>query len=281
MSETPIGQPAGYISQSLPVPEGFEDLFTHFYYAANHSHEPVEKQLVPIFRTILVFSLGQTISAVGNGINPFELPDSLIIGPVKKTMSYTLFPGAEMLVVNFKWDAFYRFFGQSLQSCNSFLKNPWELTGDDCFADLSDRLKQIDGIENKIRHLIEFSIPYLKEREITSARIMGINERAETFVPVKKVAENSGYTERSVQLHYKKYLGFSDKEVNRYRRFKKAVDLLTEIPQNSPKPVDWFEIMEICGYYDQSHLIHDFTHYLHISPTQFLKLQENICVSSL
>ncbi|MFZ0596955.1 MAG: AraC family transcriptional regulator [Flavobacterium sp.] len=34
--------------------------------------------------------------------------------------------------------------------------------------------------------------------------------------------------------------------------------------------------MDQCGYYDQSQLIHDFKYYMNISPTKFLKFQNDI-----
>ena len=275
--EPDTNEPTEYISVSVKVPEEFGDLFTHFYYAANHGREPVHKKLVPMFRTIMVFNLGSRINGAFEDELPFDLPDSLIIGPLKKSLQYTLHPGAEMLVANFKWDAFYRFFGQSLQSFSTFIAEPRALTGDECFTPLWLKLKGTPTLEDKVKHLLDFSLPYLRAREEASARIIGLNVATDTFNPVKKIAAESGYSERSVQLSYKKHLGFSDKEVTRYQRFMKAVELLmssTEIK------TDWFEIAESCGYYDQSHMIHDFKHYLHLSPTQFLKLQENMCVSA-
>lgn len=265
----------GYISASVAVPDGFGELFTHFYYAANHGPEPVHKTLVPMFRTIMIFNLGSRISGAFEGNIPFDLPESLIMGPVKKSLHYTLHSEAEMLVANFKWDAFYRFFGQSLKSLPDFRAEPRTLTGDECFTPLWQQLKATPLLEDKVKHLLEFSLPYLKSREEASARTIGLNVDSDTFRPVKEIAARSGYSERSVQLNYKKYLGFSDKEMNRYQRFMKAVDLLTEKTKT-----DWFDIADSCGYYDQSHMIHDFNYYLHLSPKQFLKLQEDICVAA-
>jgi len=40
---------------------------------------------------------------------------------------------------------------------------------------------------------------------------------------------------------------------------------------------DWFTIIDHLGYYDQSHLINDFKYYLNLSPTKYIKFQQDIC----
>lgn len=49
---------------------------------------------------------------------------------------------------------------------------------------------------------------------------------------------------------------------------------------STSKKIDWFEIINKCGYYDQSQLIHDFKHYLNISPTKYVKFQQDICIAN-
>lgn len=154
-----------YETQSIAVPERFEEFFTHFYYAANHTPYPVHKKLIPSFQTILVFNLGSKISISFDQTSSFDAPNSLILGPIKKTIDYTLSPGAEMLVANFKWDAFYRFFGQSLKSFNEFIHQPDDLVKEQCFADVWIQLKKAQSLSEKVNLLLDFSLPYLRERE--------------------------------------------------------------------------------------------------------------------
>ena len=42
---------------------------------------------------------------------------------------------------------------------------------------------------------------------------------------------------------------------------------LAQRPAAAENP-DWFALLDQYGYYDQSHLIHDFTHFLHQSPAE-------------
>lgn len=275
-----INQSSLYQTQRLSVPEEFQEFFTHFYYAANRSDNPVHKKLVPSFQTILVFNLGTRISLAFGNEPIFTAPNSLILGPIKKPVAYTLSPGAEMLVANFKWDAFYRFFGQSLKSYKEFIVQPDDLAKEACFAEVWHQLKKAETLPKKVALLLEFSLPYLRERERGSALIIDRNETFGTSNTVKKIAAESGYSERSIQLNYQKYLGFTDKELNRYRRFKKAVEVISAYSGNNT-PIDWLDIAVHCGYYDQSHLIHDFQYFIHLSPSHYLKLQDDLCMASL
>ncbi|MFC3161583.1 AraC family transcriptional regulator [Chryseobacterium arachidis] len=93
---------------------------------------------------------------------------------------------------------------------------------------------------------------------------------------IKSVAALHNHTERNIQLYHKKYLGYSAKEINRYERFLNAVKFIQHNITLKNK-VDWFEIVDKCGYYDQSQLIRDFKYYIDLSPTKYLEFQQAIC----
>lgn len=77
-------------------------------------------------------------------------------------------------------------------------------------------------------------------------------------------------------MRHKQRLGYSEKEITRYGRFLKALEMVNRSIADAHK-VDWFDIIHDCGYYDQSQLIHDFKRYLDLSPTRYLKVQQDIC----
>ena len=64
---------------------------------------------------------------------------------------------------------------------------------------------------------------------------------------------------------FKDEIGLTPKSFCRIRRFQRTVGLLhrTEI-------VDWADVAPVCGYYDQSHMIHDFQDFAGLSPTDYL-----------
>lgn len=263
-----------YLEKKIPVPSEFGDVFSYFYWARNATEVPIQKTLFPTYQTILIFSFGEKASLATKNRTVVEIDKCLVLGPLRQPIDYTLPAGSEILVANFKEDAFYRFFGQSLLS-DTIPVNPDDLVDENCFTLLRDSIKGLVSVEERVRSILDFSRPYLKNSEAGFENISCFNDK--NLNPIKAIADRTNQSERNVQLHFKKYLGCSAKEINRYRRFLKSLELLQEVQEKSKK-VDWFAIIEECGYYDQSQLIHDFKHYLKLSPTKFLKFQEEICI---
>jgi len=263
-------QMEGYHQQRKPVPDEFEQIISYFYSAINGTDGAITRILVPSFQTIMVFSFGPPIR-FGSGNGLIELDQCLVLGPVKRPVEYTLPPAADMLVVNFRDDAFYRFFGPALAS-GMVAAHPDQLLQQNCFHQLWFSLKN-EPAEKRAGILLEFCKPYLQCRD---ALFEGISNESADYLsvsPIKAVAQKTGQSERNIQLSHKKFLGYSAKERARYERFLKALNWI----QNNPGKVDWLQIVEACGYYDQSQLIHDFKHYLSLSPGRYVKFQAEVC----
>jgi AraC-like DNA-binding protein len=254
----------------LPVPAAFKDIISHFYFAENKGDKPLAKTLLPNFQTILIFSFGKAASLISQQGTSITIEKCLVVGPIKQAFDYTLSPGAEILVVNFKDDAFYRFFGNAVH----LPVNPDELLADNCFTGVWFALQKMDTAAERANFILEFCKPYLRNRNTTAGLLTQLKDDA--LNPIKVVAEQTQQTERNVQLHHKKYFGYSAKEINRYQRFIKAVEIIQRMATTGTK-ADWFEVIDQCGYYDQSQLIHDFRHFVNLSPTKFLQFQQDIC----
>lgn len=262
-----------YDNYRIPVPVEFEEVFSHFYYAKNNTNQALTKTLVPNFQTIFIFSFGATVMINPNHDSKTPIENYLFLGPIKQAFEYRLDVGSEIFVINFKDDSFYRFFGSAL--LNDHLPfNPEEGVSQSCFSGLWEKLSQLDDQNERANFIIEFCTPYLAIKNIKSELLVNCKDSA--FNPIKSVALETQQSERSIQLHHKKYFGYSAKEINRYNRFLKAVETI-ENTITINKKVEWFEIIDRCGYYDQSQLIHDFKHFINLTPSQFVKLQQDIC----
>lgn len=262
-----------YTSLRISVPTDYKDIFSHFYFAQNQSPASITKTLLPSFQTILIFNFGEKPILHSKNSTEIEVDKCLILGPIKQAFEYSLPPDSQILVVNLKDDAFYRFFGDT--SVTEHLPvNPDDLLNENCFTALWTELNKKKDINTRINHILEFCKPYLKQRNIIAEKLTNFNVKNSN--PIKSIASEQNQTERNIQLNHKKHLGYTAKEINRYQRFLKAIELVQNIASTSAK-IDWFEIINECGYYDQSQLIHDFKHYINISPTKYLKFQQDIC----
>jgi len=266
------GRGAGYMDYRIAVPHEFGEVFSHFYVARNGTDNTVRKTLLPSYRTILVFGFGaRALLHTADG-SRFELDKCLVLGPIRRAFDYSLPAQSCILVANFKGDAFYRFFGTA--SIGHLPLDPDSLLEENCFTALWQQLDKIEDPEDQADHVLAYCRPYLGPSDSRTGQLAAFKDAA--FNPVKVVAAAEQQSERSIQLHHKKRLGYSAKEISRYQRFVKAVGLIQDVIGRGLK-VNWFEIIDRCGYYDQSQLIHDFRHYINLSPTRYVKLQQNIC----
>jgi len=262
-----------YNSFRITVPKEFEDIFSHFYFAENNSDEVIKKTLIPSFQTILIFSFGAEASLITQQNNEIKIDKCFAIGTIRQAIDYSLSPHSQILVVNFKNDAFYRFFNNVAME-TYFLTHLDALANENSFTSLWCELNEISDVNLKVKYILEFCKPYLQERNPLVEQITGFAEN--NLNPVKEIAKQNNLSERAIQINHKKYLGYSDKEVSRFRRFAKAIRLIQDIVSEKNK-VDWFEIINECNYYDQSQLIHDFKHYMNLTPTKYLKFLQDIC----
>ncbi len=261
-----------YNQLRISVPKEFENVFSHFYFAENLSENPITKTLLPTYQTILLFSFGENASLTTKEKTTINVDKCITFGPVRKAFEYILPPKTSILAANFKDDAFYRFFGKAMMKKN--FMHPDDLLNEDCFTILWQELKNIDCVEKRVDHILEFCKNYLQNQDTTSHLLS--NFENESLNPIKTIADKTRQSERNVQLKQKQQFGYSSKEIARYNRFLKAIKIIEKEIEDQNK-IEWFNIISECNYYDQSQLIHDFKHFLHISPSQYLKFQENIC----
>jgi len=262
-----------YNNFRIAVPTAFEEVLSHFYFAANNSSNIITKTLLPSYQTILIFNFGDRPVLHTKQNTRIEVDKYLILGPVKQAFDYSLPPNAEILTVNFKDDAFYRFFG-NVPFAEHVPINPDELVNEDCFSALWYDLNKMNNTNDRVNYILKFSEPYIATRNKIAEQLANFKEQS--LNPIKSVASLNSQTERNTQLNHKKHFGYSAKEYNRYNRFIKTIELLQNLASSTSK-TDWFEIITQCGYYDQSQLIHDFKYYINLSPTNYLKFQQDIC----
>ena len=230
---------------------------------------------MPSYQTILIFNFGERAILHSKNNTEVSIDRCFVLGPIKQAFGYSLLPNSQILVANFKDDAFYRFFGNA-SAAEHLPINPDDLLNENCFTSVWTELNKIDNVNHQVNFILDSCKPYLRDRNIIAQKLTNFTD--ETLNPIKSLASQQNQTERNIQLSHKKYLGYTSKEINRYQRFLKAIQLIQDIASTSTK-IDWFEIINECGYYDQSQLIHDFKHYLNISPTKYLKFQHDICIA--
>ena len=84
--------------------------------------------------------------------------------------------------------------------------------------------------------------------------------------PVADVAERIGLSQRRFIELFRNEVGLTPKAFSRVRRFQHVLGQV-----ETATTVDWTNVALDCGYFDQSHFIHDFRECAGVSPTMYLR----------
>lgn len=249
---------------------------------------PVVRTLLPTFQVVLFLNFGTPAELWPASDSPLvpvrPLASGAVLGPLKAAWHYRLAAGARVLAVNFTLAGFYRLFQVPLDHLGADLTDLHELVSPPCFTDLWERLRPLQRPAQLGQALADFCRPYLRPPEAPQAELLAqlpVLARCPHLNPLRVLATASQRSERAMQLRFQKYLGFSAKEAARFLRLRHVLADLAHRADAAEKP-DWLTLLERYGYYDQSHLIHDFSHFLHCSPTDVarqLGAGESICLT--
>ena len=99
--------------------------------------------------------------------------------------------------------------------------------------------------------------------------------RADSRFAIRDIARDAGLSQRRFIELFAREVGMSPKLFCRVRRFRRALEKVrqTVVP-------NWARVAVDCGYYDQSHLIHDFRFFSNLSPTEFVRLRSDCVIQN-
>jgi AraC-like DNA-binding protein len=135
-------------------------------------------------------------------------------------------------------------------------------------TELRERLLQAETKGDKLRILAEALLqrasgPLVRRPAVSYAlRAFGRGVPAGT---VREVTEQVGLSSRRFIQVFSKEVGLTPKLFSRVQRFQKALRLVRQT-----REVDWAEVAATVGYFDQSHLIHEFREFSGLSPNAYL-----------
>lgn len=258
-------------------------VLSHFYhFQTSATAETMIKHLSPNFEMLLIFNFGVPIRISFNQeeVGTATILRTAAIGPLRKLLNYELTPGTQAIVANFTLNGFYRLFKIPMNELGTEeVFDPDVLIDKTCFSALWEKLAALKDLRERIQLLSTYTAQFIEPVDAASKPLL---EAAPYFhnpmvQPVKAIASETHLTERSIQLRFQKYVGYSPKELLRFLRFK---DVIHQMMNQGVEKFNLFELIHVHGYHDQSHLIKDFQHYLGTTPQKFLKemLGKGFCV---
>ncbi len=83
--------------------------------------------------------------------------------------------------------------------------------------------------------------------------------------PLSQVLDRIGYSQRYFNQLFAEEVGLTPKRFLRVRRFQRVIASVA-----GSESVDWADLAGLCGYYDQSHFVHDFRSFAGLTPAAYL-----------
>jgi len=268
----------------INIGEPLNDVVKHLYcIRTSENFNAIVQHLSPNLEMMLVFNFGKPVrvSFADDEFQDLKMEKMAVVGPLRKMLNYEILPNTSLIAVVFTADGFYRLFQLPVDSLSGeTVIDPDELLGISGFEALWQELSKLKDLEQKVDLLKAYGLSFIQRPEEGSMPLLnGIGYfQQESVQPVRAIAMDSDLSERTIQLRFKKYLGYSPKELLRFIRFKKVIH---QILQMENEQVDWYSLIETFGYHDQSHLIKDFHHYLGTTPQKFVRdiVGKEFCVS--
>jgi AraC-like DNA-binding protein len=135
---------------------------------------------------------------------------------------------------------------------------------------LRERLLDTPKLEARFQIVEKWLLARLRPRTIVHPAVRWAVERIATSggrVSIEDLATQTGFSRKHLGMLFLQQVGLSPKALARVHRFRDALALL----DRSNGVVPWAELAEICGFYDQSHLINEFRRFTGFSPAELAR----------
>lgn len=195
-----------------------------------------------------------------------EVPRASFMGAARVPSSFIVPDGAQVIGFNFAPGKAHPFFESSLEQFSDrivTLEEAWGAEG----RELAERLEAA-ATPRQVKALVDAA--FLRRLGRFKGFPDALPEPVQTALDSKggtsvgELAAQAGVSERHLKRLFDQWVGLSPKLFSRITRFQALCDGLT--PASEP---DWAELAFDHGYFDQSHLIRDFTEFAGVSPTAF------------
>jgi AraC-like DNA-binding protein len=224
----------------------------------------IENIFFPQVTQSLVFGLDQSSTVYDCNRLEYSSPH-FIVGPNDIACRIRILSGMQKMIIRFKAGGFHKIFQLPAQQFNNRSQDAVKFLGKQ-IIEINHQLRkrQLSGkIEFVDAWLIEqMKAPKKPARNIDEA--IQLIERRRGNISLRELEEATFTTKRTLERHFLEQVGLHPKSFSRLVRFCSMIEYL-----ESNNNVKWQQLAEIFGYYDHSHLIHEFKTLTGGSPHHF------------
>ena len=165
----------------------------------------------------------------------------------------------------------YQLFGIDMSLLTNTSMPLEEFLGKQVYEELIEKLLLCNSYEVMVDVMNDFFLsqhPFFEIAPKISIALKYIHQHKGN-VSVKDMEAKCFITARSLERHFKLYIGLSPKEYAKIYRFKCMVNFINQHPG-----VTWEVLCEANGYYDQSHLTRYFRRYMNMKPGDIVHMDK-------
>jgi AraC-like DNA-binding protein len=177
--------------------------------------------------------------------------------------------GNALLGVAFTARGTFPWLGERMDSLSDRIIALADAIGDGALK-LRERLLNTPSLEARFKCVERWLISRLKPRTIVHPAVRWAVDRIAATggrMSIEDLATQTGFTRKHLGNLFQQQVGVSPKSLARIHRFRDALALLNR----GDGQVPWAELAEVCGYYDQSHLINEFRRFTGLSPVELAR----------
>jgi AraC-like DNA-binding protein len=236
-----------YLIISADQPEGF-----------------IENIFFPEVTQSLVFGLD--LSSTVYDCNRLEYTSPhFIVGPHDVACRVRMLSGMQKMIIRFTAGGFYKIFQISAQQFNNRSQDAVKFLGKQ-IIEINQQLNK-KRMAGKMEVADEWLINQMKTRKKPARNIdeaIHLIEQSSGNISLRELEEATFTTKRTLERHFLDQIGLHPKIFSRLVRFRAMIAYL-----ESNLNIKWQQLADLFGYYDHSHLIHEFKILTGGSPQHF------------
>jgi AraC-like DNA-binding protein len=225
---------------------------------------------IPSVRAVMIINLGEPIRVLASGRDAgwSEQPEGFVAG-LHDTFAVTETGGSQAGVqVDLTPIGAYLLLGFPMHELSQRVVTIEELFGRGGML-LREALAEAPGWAERFALVDEFLLTLLDRARSpvpSVTRALGRLRESGGTVPVGVIAGEIGCSRRHLISRFREQVGVTPKLLARILRFEHVVSLV-----DARTEMGWAEIAQVCGYYDQAHMIRDFHQFAGGPPSEFAR----------
>ncbi len=215
----------------------------------------------------IVFNLADRFQRIHSGESIETQPLTIVAGQMRRSVLIRPTGRISLFGVRFQHAGAFPFFQFPLSELTDRIEDIFSVWGADG-REIEERICQAATFAERVA-IIEtiFTTRIISNKKYDSSVIEAARLIAglDGAMPIRRVAESIGVSERRLEREFKQKIGVSPKRFSRILRFQKLLKSL----ERSGTAVLLDKALEL-GYYDQAHMVHEFKEFAGKSPTTFI-----------